>query len=134
MFSDPIMRIPVKPLLALMLAMVLPLRGFASAALCEAHGAARGLHASSAHAAAISDSAGSAPGRTADSGRHCASGGAPPQHGCGDCCCVAAVALTPIRFEIQRAPVTHVAQRPAWLRPTLTVDRLDRPPRLAPHA
>jgi hypothetical protein len=89
-------------LLLLLLAAALPLRSYAGIANCDA----------SHHS-------------------HCAqSGGALHSHSCGDCCAVAADALTPARHALPHAPAVVVPAPMIWPPPALTLDRLDRPPRL----
>jgi hypothetical protein len=109
------MRSPWKPLLALLLVLILPMRGFAAAAHCDAPELDRGVHLS----------------QTAGSDTHCAGQhAAGHSHPCGDCCSVTAVVAAPLRLAVPRVPAAELAQRLAWLHPSLTVDRLDRPPRL----
>jgi hypothetical protein len=124
----------MKPLLALVLTLILPLRAFASVGHCEVRGPVHGLHAC-AHGAALSHADGAALSHAdgaavvePDAGRH--SPDTLAQHGCGDCCGAAAVTMTPIRFDVSSPPAAEVAERLARLQPTLTIDRLDRPPRL----
>jgi hypothetical protein len=96
----------MKPLVALILALILPMRGIASLNHCDAFAQAQAT----------------AP--------HCASGEASSHsHGCGDCCGVTAIASAPPRLDVPRGPAAQAAERHAWLRPALTIDRLDRPPR-----
>jgi len=64
---------------------------------------------------------------------HCASAPAAiHHHGCGNCCCGAAVALTAAAWvaPLQRAP--EISHTSLWPPPRVTLDRLDRPPRFIP--
>jgi len=99
---------------ALLLAVILPLRGYAAVANCAADAdsgravAVHGVHPS-----------------------HCAHGaGALHSHGCGNDCCGAAIVLTPARWLVPRTPALGVSARIIWPSPLLALDRLDRPPRL----
>lgn len=103
---------PLKLVLALLLTLILPLKGFASAH-CEAPAAEHSAHFS--HGGASS---------------HCHDGGAGVHlHGCGDCCGVAAitVALSCIVPRLAPVDIPARATRPP---PAVDLDRLDRPPRL----
>jgi hypothetical protein len=95
---------------ALLLAVMLPLRGYAAIAHCEPDHAMHTMHAM--HAA------------------HCADAASLHSHSCSDCCCVAAAALTPSRWTLPHTPALDVSARLIWPPPALTLDRLDRPPRL----
>jgi hypothetical protein len=96
----------------LLLALILPLQNFASAWSCSAHDA--GAAAAHHHCAN-------------DSGK--AHSGAEQHHHCGTCC-AAAIALMPFRWSpprSARSEATLPLHRPP---PKVTLDRLDRPPRL----
>jgi hypothetical protein len=115
MSSPEIMRIPMKPLLALILALVLPMRGIAPLTHCGALGFDSGTHQAQAEGGKA----------------HCANGAATTHsRGGSDCCCLTAVASAPVRLDVPRGPAAQIAGRAAWLHPTLTIERLDRPPRL----
>jgi hypothetical protein len=96
----------------LLLALILPLQSFAAAWSCSAHDA--GAAAAHAHCAN-------------DSGKP--TGGSEPHHHCGTCC-AAAIALMPFRWTAPR-PARFEASLPLHRSPPkVTLDRLDRPPRL----
>jgi hypothetical protein len=64
---------------------------------------------------------------------HCASAPAAIRHhGCGTCCCGAAVALTPALWVAPRLSAPGISATSLWPPPRLTLDRLDRPPRFIP--
>jgi hypothetical protein len=95
---------------ALLLALMLPLQGYAAMPVCAASTAA-------------------AP--TAQ--HHCAHGStAIHHHDCGNSCCGAAIALTPVRWiaPLQTAP--EISKAVLWSPPVGLLDRLDRPPRFVP--
>jgi hypothetical protein len=99
------------PLAALLLALLLPLQGFAAAAHCE-------------HAAIVSHSM-AAHQHCPDHPEHAP---APRHHGCGDCCTVAAPCAS-FDWHMPRALAAE-ASLPAPRTPlTIALDRLDRPPR-----
>jgi hypothetical protein len=107
-----LIRIPLS-MLVLLLALTLPLQGFGAAWSCGAdHTAGAAAHA------------------------HCANGGGKAQsggeqrHHCGTCC-VAAVALMPLRWTAPRCAGSEAAARPQGAPPQIPLDRLDRPPRSA---
>jgi hypothetical protein len=94
--------------LALLLALIMPLQGFASAWNCGSFDAA-----------------------PATSAQHCAheAGAAQQQHHCGTCCCAAAIAVMPLLW-VPPPPVNAGAPLPLRSSPpAITLDRLDRPPR-----
>ena len=128
-FPLELMRIPIKPLFALVLAVMLPMRGFASAAHCEPPGQGHGAHSHGVESALRADAArGDLSLQAADEG-HCAGGGSSPHaHTCADCCGAAAV-LIAARFIVPRAAAALIARPLAWPHPALAIDRLDRPPR-----
>jgi hypothetical protein len=113
------MRLPrtLSLILALMLAAVLPLRGYAAVAQCEGSPPPGGhaAHAPDApHAAHVA---------------HCADGAATSHtSGCGDCCSAAA-ASTPVRWIAPRTSATGIVAPALSPPPALAPDRLDRPPR-----
>lgn len=94
--------------LALMLAMVLAVQGFAAPPVCAGSAAATStmhVHCSSEHRQ-----------------WH--------RHGCDNCCCAVAIALLPAHFHVPHetpAPITVTVHR---FPRTVSIDRLDRPPRL----
>ena len=93
--------------LALLLALIMPLQGFASAWSCGSFGAA-----------------------PAAAAQHCAheDGAAQQHHHCGTCCCAAAIAVVPLLW-IPPRPVNAGALLPVRSPPAIAIDRLDRPPR-----
>jgi hypothetical protein len=133
------MRIPMKPLLVLLLAVLLPMRGFTSATHCESPGQGHGAHASHGVESALrsgtarnelSGQAAEAPHCADGRGAHRADGNGPSHaHGCGDCCGGVAAVLTAPRFTVPRAAAALIVGRLARPHLTLAVDRLDRPPR-----
>jgi hypothetical protein len=102
--------------LALLLALIMPLQGFASAWSCGSRGAAPAAAPAAASAAAP---------------QQCAHAGAAQQHHrCGTCCCAAAIAVMPLLWIAPR-PANPSALLPVRLSPpAIILDRLDRPPRL----
>jgi hypothetical protein len=98
--------------LALLLALIMPLQGFASAWSCGS----RDAPPAAAPPAAP---------------QQCAHAGAAQQHNhCGTCCCAAAIAVSP-KLWIAPRPVNPSALLPLRLSaPAIILDRLDRPPRL----
>jgi hypothetical protein len=147
-FALKLMRIPMKPLLALLLAVLLPMRGFTSATNCEPPGQGHGAHAShGVETALLSDTARKELSRQAAEAPHCADGRGPHHadgrgphhadgqgphhaHGCGDCCGGVAAVLAAPRFTVPRAAAALIVARLARPHPALDIDRLDRPPRL----
>jgi hypothetical protein len=115
-FASKLMRIPMKPLFALLLAVLLPVRGFTFTTHCEPHG-----QGGDAHASRQAESALQCP-------HHADDKGASHTHGCGDCCGGAAVLNAP-RFTMPRAAAALIVGRLARPHPALAIDRLDRPPR-----
>ena len=104
--------------LVLLLALILPLQSFASI----------GCGSPDAQSTASQQHCADHPGEPR-SGDGPQSGGAPQHHHCGSCC-VTAIAAAPLRFA-PPPPTNPGISLPAH-RPLLTVtlDRLDRPPRL----
>lgn len=100
---------------ALLLALMLPLQGYAAMPVCGQHG-----HSNAA--------AGASPAQ-----HHCTLG---PQaihlHGCGDCCCGTAAALTYVQWIAPRLIAPEISGAVPGSAPSVTLDRLDRPPRLIP--
>jgi hypothetical protein len=95
--------------LALLLALIMPLQGFASAWSCGSRDAA-----------------------PAATQQHCPqeTGGAQQHHHCGTSCCAAAIAVSP-KLWIAPRPANPIALLALRLSPpAIILDRLDRPPRL----
>jgi hypothetical protein len=103
--------------LALLLALIMPLQGFASAWGCGSF--------DTAPASAPDTALATAP-------QHCAHevGVAQQHHHCGICCCAAAIAVMPL-FRVPPRPANPGALLPVRSPPAIVLDRLDRPPRLA---
>jgi hypothetical protein len=118
-FALKLMRIPMKPFLALLLAVLLPMRGFTFTTHCEPSGqAAEAPHCVDGHP----DS----------DGPHHADGNVPCHaHGCGDCCGGVAAVLTAPRLTVPKTAVALIVGPLARAHPALAIDRLDRPPRKA---
>jgi hypothetical protein len=95
---------------ALLFTLMLPLQGVAAMPSCDE-----------------STAAASAPQT------HCASASTGIHHqGCGNCCCGAAVALTPAAWVAPRLSAPEISFASLWPPPHLTQGRLDRPPRFIP--
>jgi len=108
--------------LALLLALIMPLQGFASAWSCGSRDAAQAAAAATAPAAAQAAAPVAAP-------QQCAHTGAAQQHHhCGTCCCAAAIAVVPALWVPPRS-ANLGALLPARSPPAIVLDRLDRPPR-----
>jgi hypothetical protein len=61
---------------------------------------------------------------------HCARGSsATHHHGCGNCCCGAAIALLPAHWIAPLLTAPGISVAVPGSPPTVTLDRLDRPPR-----
>jgi hypothetical protein len=138
-FALKLMRIPMKPLLALLLAVLLPMRGLTFTTHCEPHGQSHDAHAShQAENALASGTERDDLSRQAADPPHCVDGrsshpadgkAASHAHGCGDCCGAAAAVLTAPRFTVPRTAAASIVGRLARPHPALAIDRLDRPPR-----
>jgi hypothetical protein len=105
---------------ALLLALLLPLQAFASVSVasCPQLGAPHETethceHGATAHGAATHDAA------------------ALQHHNCGTCCCVAAIGSAPPRWVAPRSDAPTVSMPMFHTPPSVTLDRLDRPPRIA---
>jgi len=105
--------------LALLLVLMLPLQGFASAVSCAAFDAA-------ADAAASPPTTTSTASTAAD--QHCAHGAAAQHHGCGSCCS-AAIVVTSFHWAPPQSRRPQVSMPMHFHPPKLALDRLDRPPR-----
>jgi hypothetical protein len=97
--------------LALLLALMMPLQGFASTWGCGSFD--------------------TAPATGATASQHCAhdTGAAQQHHHCGTCCHAAAIAVMPL-FRVPPRPANPGALLPVRSPPAIVLDRLDRPPRL----
>jgi hypothetical protein len=102
------MRIPkaLNLRLALLLALILPLQALAAISGCEQFSV----------------------GQLADT--HCEHGAPAVQHHCGTCCCIAAIGLAPQRWTAPRPESLSVSLPLFQFPPWVTLDRLDRPPRV----
>jgi hypothetical protein len=94
--------------LAVLLALIMPLQGWASALSCAAL-----------------DTAFTA------TQQHCSHDSAAMQqhHACGTCCCAAAIALMPLPWAAPRQTGPDILVNPRSAPPAVFLDRLDRPPR-----
>ena len=99
--------------LVLLLALILPLQSFAAAWNCGLPGT--GAAAAHLHCAPGSDAA-----QTGDT---------QPHHHCGSCC-AAAIAALPFGWTAPRSMTSGLASPQIGPPPNVTLDRLDRPPRL----
>jgi hypothetical protein len=91
---------------ALLFALLLPLQGLAAPQQCAGASAASTIHI------------------------HCASDlKAGQHHGCGNCCCAAAIAPTPQYIVAPPKTPAHIPVTVQSSAPDVAVDRLDRPPR-----
>jgi hypothetical protein len=98
--------------LALLLALIMPLQGFASAWSCASFDAAPATGPATAL-------------------QHCAhdAGAVQLHHHCGTCCCAAAISVVPLVWAPPR-PANQGALLPVRSSPpAIALDRLDRPPR-----
>jgi hypothetical protein len=109
-----------KLLLTLLLAASLPLRAYA--APCESPAAHAALTAHTAHATQAV--------HAAHRGTHCEHGSM-SGHGATCDCCGVAVAAPPPSWAPPHDSASAVLARPISHSPVLTLDRLDRPPRLS---
>jgi hypothetical protein len=111
-----------KFLLTLFLAASLPLRVYAAMGPCEPPMAHADRNAQS-------DASRTAEAPAAHHGTHCEHG-SPSGHGAAcDCCCVG-VAAAPPSWALPPDPAATACARLLRHSPILTLDRLDRPPRL----
>jgi len=94
---------------ALLIALMLPLQGYASMPVCRE-----------------STLASSAPQT------HCSGAPAVHHHNCDNCCCSAAMVLAPADFIAPRLPAPDISDAALWPAPMVALDRLDRPPRFIP--
>jgi hypothetical protein len=94
----------------LLVAVVLPLQGFASASACVPFGSA-----------SLSEHCDHGAGRATGTGQH---------HGCGTCCSVAAISEAPQWQAAPRLKSPKLSLPLFWSLPAVVLDRLDRPPRL----
>jgi hypothetical protein len=98
---------------ALLLALMLPLQGFTAMPSCTEGLAAPSLEPQ--HSAHM----------------HCVRGAtATHHHGCGNCCCAAAIAVIPGRWIAPLLGTPEISVAVLGFPPAVTLDRLDRPPRL----
>jgi hypothetical protein len=94
---------------ALLFALMLPLQGYSAMPVCR-----------------DSSVASSAPQT------HCAGSPAVHHRTCDNCCCGAAMALTPADFIAPRLTAPDISDASLWPAPLVALDRLDRPPRFIP--
>jgi hypothetical protein len=115
---------------ALLLALMLPLQSYAATPACARSPvleSAAPHHCAGERAAAHGDH--SAGERAAFHGNHSAGGFASHTNHCGDCCGGTAIALTPLQWSAPRLAAPESSRAILWSPPTVTADRLDRPPR-----
>jgi hypothetical protein len=106
--------------LALLLALIMPLQGFASALSCKAFDPAPATGS----AAALQHCA-----HDADAGAGLGAGAVQLHHHCGTCCCAAAISVMPVVW-VPPPPAISSALLPGRSSPpAIVLDRLDRPPR-----
>ena len=112
---------------AMLVALLLPLQGYAAMPVCTTGAAAAPMQAAAApmHAAETPMHAGAA---TA-AGHDCAGANTVHRHGCNQCCCGAAIVLAPVDFIAPHFGVPEIASAPIAPSPEGALDRLDRPPR-----
>jgi hypothetical protein len=119
-----------KLLLTLLLAASLPLRVYAAVGPCEPPMA----HADRTAQAHADHTAQAHPDRTAEApahhGTHCEHGSASGHGAACDCCCVG-VAAAPPNWTLPPDLAATACARLLRHSPILTLDRLDRPPRLS---
>jgi hypothetical protein len=96
--------------LALLLALILPLQGFAAAWHCGPAPAAPTAQQHCTHGSG--------------------SGAAQQHHGCSTSCCSFAIAVMPLRWAAPPSISPQVAMPLSGSQPSRILDRLDRPPRL----
>jgi hypothetical protein len=107
----------------LLLALILPLQGYAAMPACGQPDPANSS-ADSATAAAATATASQA---------HCTRGpAATHHHSCGNCCCGNAIALTSVHRIAPLLTAPAIAMAVLGSPPEITLDRLDRPPRFIP--
>jgi len=107
-----------RALFALLLVLLLPLRGLEATPACG-HG--RQIDSGAETATAW---------RTAPI--HCAGGAILHHHDCGNYCCAAAIAPAPAPFIAPLLTPPEIPLTVIGSPPTVTLDRLDRPPRFIP--
>jgi hypothetical protein len=107
---------------ALLLTLMLPLQGYAAMPNCGPLD-----HTNS----SIENSpAASLPALQHSMQHHCARGSAATHHhGCGNCCCGAAIALVAAHWIVPLLTAPEISVAVPGSPPTVTLDRLDRPPR-----
>jgi hypothetical protein len=108
---------------AMLLALLLPLQGYAAMPACGQHDPAN------------SSVAGMTAASTAH--HHCergtAAGDLHYHNGhCDNCCCGVAIAATSVQWIAPLLSAPEISQVILWFPPTVTLDRLDRPPRYTP--
>jgi hypothetical protein len=108
---------------ALLLTLMLPLQGYAAMPSCGELG-----HTDSSTEQSV---AAPLPALQHSMQHHCTRGStAIHHHGCGNCCCGAAIALMAADWIAPLMSAPGISMAVLGLPPTVTLDRLDRPPRL----
>jgi len=123
---------------ALLLALMLPLQGYAAMPGCgrldgqdsSAQGVAASLSAQMPMAPMPMDHAHMTHAHMAQT--HCARVPAAAHHHCGSCCCVAAIALAPAHWMVPFLTAPEISIAVLGSPPAGTLDHLDRPPRPIP--
>ena len=102
---------------ALLLTLLLPLQGYAAMPACGQHDQTALSAANTAASQAIQ--------------HHCAPESTlSHHHSCDNGCCGAAIALTSVRWSAPLQSASQISNAVFWSPPTVTLDRLDRPPRI----
>jgi hypothetical protein len=102
---------------ALLLALMLPLQGYAAMPACAQHDPSSGA----------ASTTGSQPAQ-----HHCEHGRTQSLHRCDNCCCGIGIALTPAQWTAPLPVADRVADAVLGTPPVVALDRLDRPPRFIP--
>ncbi len=98
----------------MLMVLLLPLQGYAAAPLCRQH-------------------AGTEVADSPTPQHHCpGKDGTAQRHDCGKCCCAAAIDLVAARWTAPHFSAAEITAAPMGHPPDVALDRLDRPPRLAP--
>jgi hypothetical protein len=111
---------------ALLLTLLLPLQGYAAMPSCGPLD-----HTNSSTDSSTEKSlAATSPALQHSMQHHCARGSAATHHhGCGNCCCGAAIALLAAHWIAPLLTAPGISVAVPGSPPTVTLDRLDRPPR-----
>ena len=110
---------------ALLLTLMLPLQGYAAMPACAQHDGSNS-------SAAGAPPAGTGVAASPTGQHHCQHASTASRHRCDNCCCGAAIALTPTQWIAPLLSAPQVSSTPLWSPPMVALDRLDRPPRSLP--